>query len=281
MKTGDVLYGKQLSGDVAAFELVPANPKVENSKPEWKVYNLDALKAAEKINAKEYFEETEAGLVVMKVVGFTEQAQPDVTFGFLTKAEGITNDTGAAYELTLIGEDQPYTTVGQTKKPDEYGQISGYVEDRFNKLQFKAEYVKLTLDGDLVQKVEFAKCQGVNAPVKEFPTITGETKADAVFFTTKTTPQFTVAENIYKVLGTSKTFLNVGTTNSINNQTVTNDAKVLYVNEKGELEESSFGSIEADNYVILMQLDPKSASWDTVIYTDAETLPAGCVVVNQ
>ena len=265
MKTGGVLYGKQVSEDVAAFALIP--PATTDGKAEWKVYSFADLEAAKAIEVKAFFEE-ESGLVAMEVGSLEDAVEPDVTLAFYTKATQIKNDTGTAYDIDVFenGEAKTYTTVGTTKNQADVTVIEAY-DTAFQAKNVPAELVVITFDGDLVKKVEAAKCIGKTAPVSDF-TI-DNAKYDAVFF-----GDGQLAANYnYIVRSISGNSLNVGLPTYINNQTVTDKAVVYYINEKGELEKSEFGNIEEGNRVILMQMDAKSSTWDTVFFTDQNFLP--------
>ena len=265
VKTGDVLYGKQLTKNVTAFANINEGKKDDKGKnlpAEWKIYNLDALKAAKAIDVTASFEE-EAGLVAMKVKSLEEAVEPDTVLAFYTKATAVENATGDAYKIDVFenGKAKTYTTVGSgddsANPKAEYTAIASYISSA----KTPAELVKLTFDGDLVKKIEPAKCIGQTAPASEFK-IDGK-DYDAVFYGA----DYLAYSYYYKVNGISGQNLNVWYKDDIKNQTVDANAVVYYINEKGELEESDFDSIEEGNCVILMQLD-KAKTWDTVFFTD-------------
>ena len=218
----------------------------------------------------------------MEIASLEGKAEDKTVLAFYTGNTQIKNDTGTAYKIDVFenGAAKTYTTVGTTKNQADVTKVETY----FGKFKAPFELVKLTFEGDLVKNIEAAKCIAQTAPTDNFKI--GDVTYDALFFGTDGE---VASASIYKVLGVSGNSLNVGTADNpetttnegfINNQTVDSEkAVVLYVNEKKELEESEFANIEADNYVILMKVDPKSSSWDTVIFTD--TLPAGFVAVNE
>ena len=142
-----------------------------------------------------------------------------------------------------------------------------------------ATLAKFELDGDLVKAVSVAKCVGVNKAGEEFPKYDGTNKFDAVFYVGYNgTPGGEVATlSRLPIQSKDGTSLDVGATDYIDFQAVT--GPVYYVNENGELEESSFSAIkktttvegQATSGVVLINTNEKASGWNIVIYGDSDS----------
>jgi len=265
MKSGQILYGKEVSNDVVAFG---------KSGDDWVVYDVKALEAADAVNIAE-FKNDGSKMAAILLTGNLEESTS--TLGLVTKVEPITNGEGAAYKITAYveGKEVTYTT---KKANDDMNAFAAHFAQR-DKQKEPATLAKFELDGDLVKAVSVAKCVGVNKAGEEFPKYDGTNKFDAVFYVGYNgTPGGEVATlSRLPIQSKDGTSLDVGATDYIDFQAVT--GPVYYVNENGELEESSFSAIkktttvegQVTSGVVLINTNEKASGWNIVIYGDSDS----------
>jgi hypothetical protein len=252
MKTGGVLYGKQVNEEVVAF----ANIADPGDDAEWTVYDYDDLADADEVVVIAW-EMNDDGVAAMKI-GSLEDV--DTVLGFITDVESVQNEDGDwVYDVTAFvdGKEVTYTT----KKGVDVPIIDGPVA-----------LAKFTVDGYTAKAIEPAVCVGVDDAGVEFD------KEDAHFYGSG---PFVYDEGdfIFQVVDKNGQTLDVGRSGDIDNQIVAKGANVYSLSyDEGSLalDTSSYGKVKKGCAVVLMQLDEDSTEdgvWDTVIYSTSYVEP--------